>query len=79
MKSSRRAASANTQPKHTPAAMTRSISAKAVSGFVRAVRYSVGTPARSHLAALYRRNPRNWPDGIGEWYPLSQWYRTDGW
>src|SRR5450756_1763996 len=39
-------ASANTQPKRTPAAMTRSISARAISGFVRAVRYSAGTPAR---------------------------------
>src|SRR2546429_507339 len=56
-------ASANTQAKRTPAAMTRSISARAISGFVRAVRYSVGTPARSNrarlLVQLSGRNNRN--------------------
>src|SRR5262245_41614324 len=40
------------QPKRTPAAMARSISARAISGFVRAVRYSAGTPARSNRARL---------------------------
>jgi hypothetical protein len=43
--------------------MTRSISAKAISGFVRAVRYSVGTPVRSNrarlLVQLSGRNNRN--------------------
>jgi hypothetical protein len=51
------------QPKRTPAAITRSISARAISGFVRAVRYSVGTPARSNrarlLVQLSGRNNRN--------------------
>src|SRR6266536_3541369 len=43
--------------------MARSISARAISGFVRAVRYSVGTPARSNrarlLVQLSGRNNRN--------------------
>src|SRR5262249_22298239 len=56
-------ASAKTQPKRTPAAMARSISARAISGFVRAVRYSAGTPARSNrsrlLVQLSGRNSRN--------------------
>src|SRR5215204_4950930 len=43
--------------------MTRSISFRAISGFVRAVRYSVGTPARSSqarlLVQLSGRNNRN--------------------
>src|SRR5258705_12052873 len=47
-------ASANTQPKRTPAAMTRSISARAISGFVRAVRYSAGTPRALQPSALAR-------------------------
>jgi hypothetical protein len=34
------------------AAMARSISDRAISGFVRAVRYSIGTPARSNRARL---------------------------
>ena len=34
------------QPKRTPAAITRSISASAISGLVRATRCSTGTPAR---------------------------------
>jgi hypothetical protein len=34
------------EPKRTPAAVTRSISASAISNLVRAVRYSTGTPAR---------------------------------
>jgi DNA-binding transcriptional LysR family regulator len=42
---------------------SRSISARAISGFVRAVRYSVGTPARSNrarlLVQLSGRNNRN--------------------
>ena len=41
-----------TQPKRTPAAMARSISARAISGFVRAVRHSAGTPARSNRDRL---------------------------
>src|SRR5262245_52862174 len=32
--------------------MTRSISARAISGFVRVVRYSTGTPTRSNRARL---------------------------
>src|SRR5262249_24898529 len=51
------------QPKRTPAAMARSISARAISGFVRAVRHSAGTPARSNrdrlLVQLSGRNNRN--------------------
>src|SRR5262249_27595442 len=47
---------------HT-AAMARSISARAISGFVRAVRHSAGTPARSNrdrlLVQLSGRNNRN--------------------
>jgi hypothetical protein len=43
--------------------MAQSISAKAISGFVRAVRYSAGTPARSNRARLLvqisGRNSRN--------------------
>src|SRR5438874_1760161 len=43
--------------------MIRSISARAISGFVRAVRYSAGTPARSNrarlLVQLSGRNSRN--------------------
>src|SRR6516225_4109654 len=43
--------------------MARSISARAISGFVRAVRYSAGTPARSNrsrlLVQLSGRNSRN--------------------
>src|SRR6516165_11615409 len=54
---------ANTQPKRTPAAMARSISARAVSGFVRAVRHPAGTPARSKRDRLLvqpsGRNNRN--------------------
>src|SRR5213079_2401710 len=45
-------ASASTQPKRTPAAIARSISAKAISGLVRAVRCSTGTPARPNRARL---------------------------
>ena len=41
-------ASASTQPKRTPAAITRSISASAISGLVRAIRCSAGTFARSN-------------------------------
>jgi hypothetical protein len=41
-----------TRPKCTPAAMLRSISTEAVPGFVRDVRYSTGTPARSKRARL---------------------------
>src|SRR3974390_1588499 len=53
-------ASANTQPKRTPAAMTRSISAKAISGFVRVARYSRGTPARFNRArSLVQPSGRN--------------------
>ena len=40
-------------PKRTPAAVTRSISASAISGLVRAIRYSTGTPA--HLTLLRHR------------------------
>jgi len=51
------------EPKPTPAAMARSISARATSGFVRAVRRSAGTPARSNrdrlLLQLSGRNSRN--------------------
>src|SRR6516165_3952058 len=43
--------------------MARSISARAISGFVRAVRHSAGTPARSNrdrlLVQLSGRNNRN--------------------
>src|SRR3979490_742393 len=43
--------------------MTRSISARAISGFVRAVRYSAGTPARFNrarsLVQLSGRNSRS--------------------
>src|SRR6266487_3094746 len=43
--------------------MARSISAKAISGFVRAIRYPAGTPARSNrarlLVQLSGRNSRN--------------------
>jgi hypothetical protein len=42
------AVTASTHPKCTPAAITRSISARAICGFVRAVGYSAGTPARSN-------------------------------
>ena len=56
-------ASAKTQPKRTPAAVARSISARAICGLVRAVRYSAGTPARSWrarlLVQLSGRNSRN--------------------
>src|SRR6478736_691879 len=45
-------ASASTQPKRTPAAITRSISASAISGLVRAARYSTGTPARFKRTGL---------------------------
>ena len=38
-------------PKRTPAAIARSISAKAISGLDRGVRYSSGTPARFKRAA----------------------------
>src|SRR5262249_19392091 len=54
---------AKMQPNRTTAAMTRSISVRAISGFVRAVRYSAGTPARSNRARLLvqlpGRNSRN--------------------
>jgi hypothetical protein len=47
----------------TPAAVTRSISASAISGLVRAVRYSTGTPARFNrdrsLVQLSGRKRRN--------------------
>ena len=56
-------ASASTQPKRTPAAITRSISASAISGLVRAVRCSTGTPARFNrtgsLVQLSGRKRRN--------------------
>src|SRR6266567_365172 len=54
---------ASTQPKRTPAAMTRSISARAIFGFVRATRCSAGTPARAKrsgsLTQLSGRKSRN--------------------
>jgi hypothetical protein len=47
----------------TPAAITRSISARAISGLVRAMQYSIGTPARFSrdglLVQLSGRNKRN--------------------
>ena len=56
-------ASASTQPKRTPAAITRSISASAISGLVRAFRYPTGTPARFNrtlsLVQLSGRKRRN--------------------
>src|SRR5215467_10581305 len=56
-------ASASTQPKRAPAAIARSISAKAISGLDRGVWYSTGTPARFKRAAslvqLSGRNSRN--------------------
>src|SRR5262249_45623399 len=56
-------APASTRPKRTPAAVTRSISASAISGLVRAVRYSTGTPARFNrhgsLVQLSGRKRRN--------------------
>src|SRR5262245_21952851 len=53
---------------HT-AAMARSISARAISGFVRAVRHSAGTPARSNrdrllVLALRLFLPESWTDAI---------------
>src|ERR1019366_3866782 len=56
-------ASASTQPKRTPAAMRRSTSASAISGFVLGPRWSAGTPARSNrcgsFVQLSGRNKRN--------------------
>src|SRR6516162_175884 len=56
-------ASASTQPKRTPAAIARSISAKAISGLDRGIWYSTGTPARlkrtASLVQLSGRNSRN--------------------
>jgi DDE superfamily endonuclease len=40
------------KPKRTPAAITRSISASAISGLDRAVRCSIGTPARFRRALM---------------------------
>src|SRR5258708_13751992 len=45
-------ASASPQPRRTLAAITRSISAKAISGLDRAARYSTGTPARFKRTGL---------------------------
>jgi hypothetical protein len=57
-----------TQPKRTPAAMTRSISTRANSGFVRAARYSAGTPARSNQARL--TSPVADENRLASWLPV---------
>src|SRR3546814_2402436 len=61
-------ASASTQPKRTPAAMTRSISSIAIAGLVRYGRKGSGTPAltmrASSLVQLSGRNSRK-PSMIG--------------
>src|SRR5215831_488496 len=53
--------------------MARSISARAISGFVRAVRYSAGTPARSNRARFARpTRGKKQPQCQHDWYFASR-------
>jgi hypothetical protein len=67
-------ASASTQPKRTPAPITRSISARAISGLERGVRYSTGTPARFKRAVSlvqFSGRKRRKATGVGFWAARS--------
>jgi hypothetical protein len=61
----------STHTRHPPTC--RSISARAISGFVRAVRYSAGTPARSNRAPFARPTlGKKQPQCQHDWYFASR-------